>query len=63
MPPVTPDQWLRVKQHFTEALAQGAPAGREWQARLAAEDEDIRVEVEALLEWHARAADFLDTQI
>jgi serine/threonine-protein kinase len=60
MPPVTPDQWLRVKQHFAEAVAEDPSDGRAWQARLAAEDQDIRAEVEALLESHRRAARFLD---
>jgi hypothetical protein len=57
---VTPDQWLRVKQHFDEGIAEGSSDGPAWQARLAAEDQDIRAEVEALLESHRRAARFLD---
>jgi predicted Ser/Thr protein kinase len=56
---VTPEQWTRVKDLFQQALDQPAGVRREWIAQAAANDE-LRREVDALLQAHDTAGDFLE---
>jgi hypothetical protein len=60
---VTPDQWLRVKRHFDEAIEQGPPGAAAWRQTLEREDPEVRAEVEALLQSHATAGAFLEEPI
>ena len=60
---MNPEQWLRVKRHFDDAL--DLPPGRrgEWAERLASEEPEVRTEVEALVRSYGGAAAFLENPI
>jgi len=60
---VNPEQWSRVKRHFSDALELPAEERTGWEARLAAEEPEVRTEVDALMQSHAEAADFMAAPI
>src|SRR5688572_7647764 len=60
---VNPEQWLRVKRHFDEALHLVPDRRAEWAERLAREEPEVRTEVEALVQSYVGAADFLESPI
>ncbi len=57
---MTPEEWVRVRALFEEALQHAPPDVDGWLAGHAAESPDILAEVRSLLEHHARAGSFLD---
>ena len=60
---MNPEQWLRVKRHFDEALDLPPDRRDEWAARLAGEEPEVRTEVEALVQSYVGSADFLEHPI
>jgi serine/threonine protein kinase len=57
---VTPEQWARVNTLFHAALEHSADDRPAWLSRTAADDDDVRREVEALLAAHEREPEFLE---
>jgi tRNA A-37 threonylcarbamoyl transferase component Bud32 len=57
------NRWERLKSLFEEALEQPPSARRDWVKRAASDDQDLRGELESLLEAHDTAGDFLEQPV
>ena len=60
---MNPEQWLRVKRHFDDALDLLPGRRDEWAERLATEEPEVRTQVEALVQSYVGAAAFLEDPI
>jgi serine/threonine protein kinase/Tol biopolymer transport system component/Tfp pilus assembly protein PilF len=58
---MTPERWQQIKAVLEEALERDPPERESFLDKACAGDSDLRAEVEALLDSHARSGDFIES--